>query len=121
MQRLIRLGLLAVALGGVGAAQAAQAQTLGDAARGKAAAVRRGCMACHVAPGVRYPRGLTGPPLDGMGERVVIAGVLPNTPDDMVRWLRDPQAVKRGDAMPNVGLGEPEARDIAAWLATLKR
>lgn len=115
---LVAVWALAALLGGL---STAHAQPLGDPARGKLAAVRRGCMACHLAPGVAYPRGLTGPPLAGMGERVVIAGVLPNTPANMVRWLRDPQAVKRGDAMPNVGLSEQEARDIAEWLRTLKR
>jgi cytochrome c1 len=41
---------------------------------------------------------------------------LPNTPDNLVRWLRDPQAVSPQTIMPDLGLGEPQARDIAAYL-----
>lgn len=100
---------------------AGAAQARDDAAtRGRATAVGKGCMACHLAPDVRFPRGLTGPPLSGMGERVVIAGVLPNTPENMARWLKDPQAVKRGDAMPAVGLTDSQARDVTAWLESLR-
>jgi cytochrome c1 len=60
-----------------------------------------------------------GPALDQMGERAYIAGVLPNTPDNMERWLRDPAAVKPGTAMPDLGVSEQDARDIAAFLRTL--
>jgi len=75
-----------------------------------------GCGACHTIPGVRGADATVGPPLGGLGERRTIAGVLPNTPDNLVRWLRDPQAVSPGNVMPNLGLGEPQARDIAAYL-----
>jgi cytochrome c len=100
--------------------RAAIAQTGGDPERGRAAIRRFGCQACHSVPGVRGPRGQVGPPLDGIGGRSFLAGQLPNTPTNMIRWIRAPQAVERGTAMPNLGVTEPEARDIAAYLYTLR-
>ena len=67
-------------------------------------------------PGVPNANGLVGPPLGGFARRTVIAGVLPNTPPNLVLWLRNPQAVTPGNAMPNVGLTDGQARDIAAYL-----
>ena len=79
-----------------------------------------GCGACHVIPGVAGAYGKVGPPLDFWAERVYIAGNLPNQPPYLVRWLRDPQAVEPGTAMPNLGVTEIDARDIAAYLYTLR-
>jgi cytochrome c1 len=60
-----------------------------------------------------------GPPLAGMATRAYIAGVLDNTPDNMLRWLRDPQQIKPRSAMPNLHIREKDVRDIAAYLYTL--
>ncbi|WP_229483172.1 c-type cytochrome [Massilia horti] len=92
----------------------------GDAARGKAAIERHACTACHVIPNIPGSGGNVGPPLSRMGERSYIAGELPNTRTNMVRWLRHPQAVVPRTAMPELGIDETEARDMAAFLATLK-
>jgi cytochrome c len=92
----------------------------GDAARGPALMQHYGCAACHAIPGVAGAEGRVGPPLWAMGDRVYIAGVLPNTEDDMVRWLRDPRQVNPLTAMPQTGVSEQEARDIAAYLARLR-
>ena len=64
--------------------------------------------------------GNVGPPLNRIGERTYIAGMLRNTPANLVRWIREPQAVVPGNAMPNMGISEAEARDIAAYLYTLR-
>ncbi|MFL6720022.1 MAG: c-type cytochrome [Burkholderiaceae bacterium] len=101
-----------------GAAQAAAPGA--DMRRGLAAIERHGCVACHVIPGVDNPGSNVGPPLDKIATRGYIAGVLANTPDNMRRWLRDPPAVDPLTAMPNLGLSEQEASDIAAYLYTLK-
>src|SRR4051794_37594224 len=60
----------------------------GDAARGRVLLHQYGCGACHHIPHVLDAIGTVGPPLDGMGERVYIAGLLPNTPDNLARWIR---------------------------------
>ncbi len=88
----------------------------GDVDLGRQAIEDSGCGSCHRIPGVPGADGLVGPPLDAMGRRTFIAGQLANTPENMVRWLRDPQAVEPGTAMPDLGLTEAQARDITAYL-----
>jgi cytochrome c1 len=71
-----------------------------------------------VIPGIAGAEGEVGPPLRGVGGRAYIAGVLTNTPDHMVRWIVNPRAIDSLTAMPNLGVTEGEARDIAAYLYT---
>jgi cytochrome c oxidase assembly factor CtaG/cytochrome c2 len=112
--------LLPLLLVGCGAASS-PTQTIagGDPDRGSALIGQFGCGACHVIPGIEGARGHVGPPLDQVGERVYLAGVLRNTPDNMIAWLRAPQSIVPGNAMPDMGLDEKQARDIAAYLYTL--
>lgn len=79
-----------------------------------------GCGACHTIPGVRAANGLVGPPLTHWSQRTYIAGEVANTPDFLVRWIEVPQAIEPGTAMPNLGVPEGSAKDIAAYLYTLK-
>jgi len=90
-----------------------------DAKRGRHVLLQYGCVTCHEIPDVVGAAIPVGPPLDRMGSRRFIAGVLENTPDNMVRWLEDPPAVDPLTAMPKVGVAELEARDIAAYLYKL--
>lgn len=92
----------------------------GSAKRGAAMIRQVGCGSCHSIRGISGADGLVGPPLDTVGRRVMIAGLLPNTPDNLVKWLRDPQKIVPGNAMPDMGLSEAQARDIAAYLYTLR-
>jgi mono/diheme cytochrome c family protein len=91
-----------------------------DADRGKKTIEQYACVTCHEIPGVVGANAPVGPPLEAVGTRGFIAGVLPNTPENMVRWLRNPQAVSPKSAMPDLGVSERDARDIAAYLSTLK-
>jgi mono/diheme cytochrome c family protein len=75
------------------------------------------CVSCHRVPGVTGPNTLVGPPLEGMARRRLIAGRLTNTPENMVRWLQDPQGVKPGTAMPALGITDEHARLMAAYLS----
>lgn len=79
-----------------------------------------GCGACHTIPGVPGARGLVGPSLSGFARRQSIAGQVANTGEFLVRWISVPQAIKPGTAMPNLGVSEARARDIAAYLYTLR-
>lgn len=79
-----------------------------------------GCPACHTIPGVRGADGLVGPSLSRVASRVYIAGVLPNTPENLIRWLENPPAVDKLTAMPNMHIPANDARDIAAYLYTLR-
>lgn len=92
----------------------------GDADRGRQRLTQYGCAACHTIPGIGNANGNVGPPLTRIGDRTYIAGVLNNTPANMVRWIRSPQGVVPGNAMPNMGVSEADARDIAAYLYTLR-
>lgn len=99
--------------------QAAAAAPPIDVARGKRALYQYACNACHTIPGVTGSAPHVGPPLDGMARRSLIGGKLANTPDNMVRWLRHTREVDPLTAMPDMGVNERDARDIAAYLATL--
>lgn len=90
----------------------------GDPGRGAQAFVAMGCASCHTVRGVRGPQGHVGPELTDIGRRSYIAGILPNTPENMVRWIRDPQGVDPRTAMPNLHVTEQGARDLAAYLYT---
>lgn len=90
-----------------------------DPRRGKQALAQYACHGCHVTPGVTGSDVRVGPPLAGIASRTLIAGKLPNTPDNMVRWLRAPHSVDPRTAMPAMGVTERDARDIAAYLREL--
>ena len=90
-----------------------------NTAKGPALIRRYGCGTCHNVPGVDGASGRVGPPLDHFGHRVYIAGVLRNTPDNLVKWLRRLQSVIPGNAIPEMGVAQQDARDIAAYLYTL--
>lgn len=92
----------------------------GDAQRGKVIVQQYGCVACHVIPGLPNPGSNVGPPLVWMAKRGYIAGVLPNTPENMLQWLQDPPGVDPRTAMPNLGITDDQARHIAAYLYTLE-
>jgi cytochrome c len=98
----------------------AEVTTGGDIHRGAAAIERHGCGSCHTIPGISGADGLAGPPLAGIASRIYVAGVLQNTPSNLMRWIENPKAVDEKTVMPNVGLTDQEARDIAGYLYTLK-
>lgn len=112
----------ALVLAGCGraAAREAAARTGGNPDLGRRALARYGCGSCHAIPGVRGADATVGPPLAGIARRSYVAGVVPNTPDAMIRWIMDPPAVDSLTAMPRLGVSEADARDIAAYLYTLR-
>jgi cytochrome c2 len=79
-----------------------------------------GCTSCHVIPGVSGANGTVGPPLTAFSKRQYVAGLLPNEPDNLIRWIQDPQGVVKGVAMPDMGVSEQDAKNIAAYLYTLR-
>jgi cytochrome c2 len=94
--------------------------TGGSPERGRSAIQRYGCGACHDIPGVPGARARVGPPLGGVGGRAYIAGVLANTPDNMIRWIQTPKAIDSKTAMPELGVTLRDARDIAGYLYSLQ-
>lgn len=108
---------LCIALAGCGAETPALG---GDAEHGRLLLRQFGCGACHRIAGVADAQGNVGPPLDGVAKRVYLGGVLPNSPNNMVRWIRAPKDFDPQTAMPTLGVGEEHARDMVAYLYTLR-
>ncbi|MFN2557879.1 MAG: cytochrome c family protein [Nitriliruptorales bacterium] len=79
-----------------------------------------GCGACHTISGVPNADGGAAPPIDHFSRRAYIAGRLANTPENLARWIEDPQAVEPGTAMPNLGVTPDDARNIAAYLHSMR-
>jgi cytochrome c1 len=92
----------------------------GNASQGRHVIVSKGCGSCHVIPGIHNAKGLVGPPLMFFSRRTMIAGELPNSPENLVRWLKNPPAIEPGTAMPDLGLTDQQAHDVAAYLYTLR-
>ena len=92
----------------------------GDVQRGRVAIRQYACPTCHLIPGITGANATVGPPLKGIAGRSYLGGVLRNTPDQMVAWLRNPQRFAPLSAMPDLGVTEADARDIAAYLYTLR-
>lgn len=116
----------AAALGGCGKSDSdierqAAAMTGGQPVLGKAAIARYGCATCHTIPGIEGARGQVGPSLEGIAVRAYLAGKLPNTPPNLIKWIREPQEVQPGTAMPELGVTEQDGKDIAAYLYTLRK
>lgn len=95
--------------------------TGGDSERGLAAIERYGCAACHSIPGVqRAESSFVGPPLTKYARRSYIAGVLENNETNLALWIMDPKGVNPATAMPDLDVSEIEARDITAYLYSLR-
>jgi cytochrome c len=94
--------------------------TGGNPERGHELVGYYGCNACHTITSVAGPRGKAGPPLDGIAGRGYLAGELPNTSQNMQRWIREPHSVEPKTAMPEMGVTEQDAKDITAFLYTLR-
>lgn len=110
---------LAAALAAAACSAPAPSVTAGNPDRGLLLLRQFGCASCHVIPGVASAMGNVGPPLERIASRVYLAGILPNTPENLMRWIRAPQSVDPLTAMPDLGVSEAQARDMAAYLFML--
>jgi cytochrome c1 len=95
--------------------------TEGSPLRGAETIESFGCGSCHVIPGIDDAGGHVGPPLTAFGDRRFIAGAVANNEENLVRWLLDPDSIEPGTAMPDVGLSEHQAHDVAAYLYSLRQ
>ena len=111
---------LCVALAACESDSLPQMQADGDPESGRLLLRQYGCIACHEISGVAGGKGNVGPPLDGIRNRVYLAGVLTNTPQNMARWIRTPQELAPGTAMPNLQVTEQHAQDMVAYLYRAK-
>ncbi|MBI4229046.1 MAG: cytochrome c oxidase subunit II [Deltaproteobacteria bacterium] len=94
--------------------------TSGEAAKGEKLFMTDACMNCHTVRGTAAAARV-GPDLTHLNTRETIgAGVLINTPENLKKWLLNPQAYKPGALMPNMKLSEDQANQIVAYLEALK-
>ncbi len=110
---------LVVCLVGAASADAAVAAPA-DAVRGQALLARYHCGSCHRIPGVPAARGDYAVTLEAYGRRSYIAGRVANTPALLARWIEKPASVVAGTLMPDLGVSAVDARDMAAYLGTLR-
>lgn len=94
--------------------------TGGYSDRGVKAIAEYRCGSCHIIPGIRGANGVFGPPLNRMAVRSYIGGIYPNNPENLTRWVMSPHAMKPKTAMPDLGLTDQQAKDVAAYLETLR-
>jgi cytochrome c2 len=124
MVRLTQATLLLAALftgcSSKSAVRSAESAMGGDPISGAAAITRYGCGSCHTIRGISGANALVGPPLTGFASRSYVAGVLPNTPENVIRWIQDPKAVDDKTAMPKLGVNAKDATDIAAYLYQIR-
>lgn len=116
----LALLLMPALLGGCNRTPQSVAYSVGSPQKGAKLIRHYGCGACHTIPGIAEADGVVGPPLTALGRRIYIAGLLRNTPDNLIAWLLDPQAIVPGNAMPVMGLSQDDARNVAAYLYTLR-
>jgi mono/diheme cytochrome c family protein len=92
----------------------------GNPERGVAVIEQSNCGSCHTIPGVRGAHGMAAAPLTWFSRRTFIAGEVPNTAENLVSWIKSPQSIEARTAMPAVGLSDQQARDVAAYLYTVR-
>jgi cytochrome c len=120
MWRLERSSMVLVLAVAACAEPAQSPQIAGDPESGAAVIARVACGVCHVIPGIPGADGIVAPSLDRFGLRTTIAGVVPNQPSVLVQWIRDAPSLAPDTLMPAMPIDEGEARDVVAYLYTLK-
>jgi cytochrome c len=92
----------------------------GDPERGAFLIQRYGCGGCHRIPGVAGAGGKAAPSLEHLASQTYTSGSLPNTPGNVMRWIESPHSILPGTKMPELGIGDTEARDITTYLWSLR-
>ena len=116
----LRLAAALVAAAGLSACTDATGEPQASAERGRELLREYGCASCHQVPGVAGPQGRVGPPLGTIVERRTIAGTLPHTPDNLRRWIQEPQELDPGNLMPDLGVTDEDVDAIVAYLYSLE-
>ncbi|HWW60055.1 MAG TPA: c-type cytochrome [Thermoanaerobaculia bacterium] len=120
MKRLFALTLLLAAACNRSETPAAQSVPIGDAGHGLQIIRQYGCQTCHVIPGIEGGGGALGPSLEHIASRPRIAHRIALSPETLARYIANPPAVDPQTRMPPLGVSQPDARDVAAYLLTLK-
>jgi cytochrome c2 len=90
--------------------------TGGNPRVGQQLIARYGCGACHQIKGIARAESKVGPSLKEIRDSSYVGGVLPNSADNLMQWIMHPRAHSPNTAMPELGVTQSEARDMAAYL-----
>jgi cytochrome c oxidase subunit II len=102
------------------AAQKEDAVTEAGTAVGRNLFLSLSCVNCHTVKGTAAA-GTFGPDLTHLMSRETLAsGVVPNTLENLRAWVKDPQAVKPGNLMPDMQLNPHELDEVVSYLSSLK-
>jgi cytochrome c len=85
-------------------------------ARGKRLLSIYGCASCHQIKGLSGNPGSLGPSLENWSKRKYIIGHYPNLTKYLIKWIADPKSMDASTAMPDLGVSDSEARDMASYL-----
>jgi cytochrome c len=107
---------LSACSGGVNGVPEPRASSDNSIESGRRLIASYGCGSCHSIPGVPGADAMAAPPLNCFYQRSYIAGRLPNTDENLIQWIQNPQRIEPGNAMPDLGVTEDEAHDMAAYL-----
>ena len=100
--------------------QPASPSLAAEATKGAEVFREKNCVNCHSIAGL-MTRGRVAPDLTHVGSRTTLAaGTLPNTPENLAKWLTNPQSVKKGTLMPDIGLNTDQIKYLVAYLEGLK-
>jgi cytochrome c oxidase subunit II len=98
----------------------ARSPTVAQAQAGQRLFMSSQCESCHTIAGTSA-QGTVGPNLSHVASRSTLAAnTIPNTPSELAAWIANPQAIKPGDRMPDLGLSRGEVNQLVAYLETLK-
>jgi cytochrome c1 len=100
--------------------RAAVSLTGGNPSAAPALIIRFGCAGCHSISGVPEAAGQIGPSLNNLARQGYVGGVVQNTTENLVNWIVDPRAIDPMSAMPRTGITHNQARDVAAYLLSLR-
>lgn len=119
---ILALGAVGLLSGCFGGTQypIARLTSSGSPEQGRAAIQQFRCGKCHMIPGVPNANGVVGPPLNHMASRTFIAGEFPNNPQNLIHWVASPTSMKPKTLMPDLGLTEEQATNVARYLETLQ-
>ncbi|HEU4977861.1 MAG TPA: c-type cytochrome [Solirubrobacteraceae bacterium] len=101
-------------------AKPAPAPAGGAAAQGQRLFMANQCASCHQIRGTQA-QGQIGPDLTHLASRSTLAALtIANTPRELAAWIANPQAIKPGNKMPDLGLSRSQIAAIVSYLEGLK-
>jgi cytochrome c oxidase subunit 2 len=93
----------------------------GEASAGERLFMSDQCASCHMIRGTAASYGTVGPDLTHLATRSSLAAAtIANSPAQLEQWIVNPQSIKPGDRMPDLGLSRADARKIVAYLDSLR-